>query len=84
MSRALASLRNVRGWGWERFEVSAWDCPRIPASFLPEERLALPPAVFAQEYECEFAESVDTVFTAEMLAPAFSDETVLPLYPEGE
>ena len=67
---------------WERFEVPASQCPRIPESFLEEERLALPPAVYRQEYECAFEETEDTVFTSEMLEPAFSDYSIEPLYPE--
>jgi hypothetical protein len=30
------------GAGWDRYEVPAEECPRIPASFLEEEREALP------------------------------------------
>src|SRR5829696_6533087 len=30
------------GQGWERYEVPASQCPRIPAEFLDEERAALP------------------------------------------
>lgn len=39
---------------WDRFEVSAYDCPRISADFLEEEKRALGSAMFAQEYECKF------------------------------
>jgi hypothetical protein len=33
------------GHGWERYEVSARDCPRISETFLEEERAALPPSI---------------------------------------
>jgi len=70
------------GVGWERYEIAVSEYPRIPASFLEEERLALPAAVYAQEYMCEFAENGVDVFTEEMLAPTFSDYSIEPLYPE--
>src|ERR687890_361181 len=41
-----------QGKGWERYEVPARECPRISASFLKEERRALPSRVYRQEYEC--------------------------------
>jgi hypothetical protein len=46
-----------QGHGWERYEVPAYSCPRIPASFLEEERRALPARVYRQEYECSFEET---------------------------
>jgi phage terminase large subunit-like protein len=45
------------GHGWERYEVPASECPRIPASFLEEEREALPSWVYRQEYGCSFEET---------------------------
>src|SRR5215204_4967537 len=47
----------TQGEGWERYEVPAYSCPRIPASFLEEERRALPARVYRQEYECSFEET---------------------------
>jgi hypothetical protein len=67
------------GVGWERYEVPASECPRIPAEFLQEERAALPSWVYRQEYECSFEETEDQVFTREMVEQAVSGE-VTPLF----
>src|SRR5215207_1982550 len=67
------------GREWERYEVPARKCPRIPASFLEEERDALPSWVYRQEYECSFEETEDQVFTTEMVERAVTSE-VTPLF----
>jgi hypothetical protein len=68
--------------GWERFRVTAQECPRISESFLEEERRALPSWVYRQEYECSFEETEDQVFTTEMIDGAISPE-VTPLFGVG-
>src|SRR5215212_7161052 len=55
---------------WERYEVPARECPRISEEFLEEERSALPPWIYRQEYECSFQETEDQVFTHEMIERA--------------
>ena len=67
---------------WERYEVPARDCPRITATFLVEERAALPLWVYRQEYECSFEETEDQVFTTDMVDAAVSSE-VTPLFGSG-
>jgi hypothetical protein len=67
------------GVGWERYEVPASECPRIPATFLDEEQAALPSWVFRQEYGCSFEETEDQVFTTEMIERAVTPE-VTPLF----
>jgi terminase large subunit-like protein len=67
------------GRGWERYEVTAEECPRISPEFLEEEREALPSWVFRQEYECSFEETEDQVFTTEMVERAVTSE-VTPLF----
>src|SRR5215211_3135153 len=62
------------GRGWERYEVTAGECPRISPEFLEEERKALPSWVYRQEYECSFEETEDQVFTYEMVERAASAE----------
>jgi hypothetical protein len=71
----------TEGQGWERYTVTAEECPRIPAAFLTEEREALGEWWYAQEYECRFMEAVDSVFTSELIQAALSDE-VEPLFGE--
>jgi phage terminase large subunit-like protein len=66
----------------ERYEVPARECPRISEDFLEEERSALPPWVFRQEYECSFEETEDQVFSAEMVERAVTSE-VTPLFGSG-
>jgi hypothetical protein len=67
------------GEGWERYEVPASECPRIAASFLEDERRALPGWVYRQEYECSFEETEDQVFSHELVSAAITDE-VKPLF----
>jgi terminase large subunit-like protein len=67
------------GGTWERYEVPASQCPRISEEFLEEERQALPPFIFRQEYECSFEETEDQVFTTDLIDRAVTDE-VQPLF----
>lgn len=71
------------GSEWERYEVTASDCPRIPLDFLEEERASLPARVFRQEYECSFEEAAGAVFSTEEIEGAFDDESIEPLFGGG-
>jgi hypothetical protein len=62
------------GEGWERYEVPASRCPRIPAEFLEAERSSMPEWWYAQEYGCEFRETEDQLFTHEMIEGARDDD----------
>jgi hypothetical protein len=62
---ALSTPFGKRGWfyhewfgegGWERTRITAYQCPRIPQSFLDEERRALGDSWYSQEYGCEFTD----------------------------
>ena len=64
----------TNGEGWERYEVPASECPRIPPTFLEAERRSMPEWWFAQEYGCEFRETEDQLFTSEMIEGARDDE----------
>jgi hypothetical protein len=70
------------GIGWERYEVSVEDVPRITPEFVAEERRALPRRMFDQEYRCQFVEVEDAVFALEDLQRAITDE-VAPLFEES-
>ncbi len=59
---------------WERFEVPAPECPRIPASFLKEERRALPDKCFRQEYMCEFVQMDGALFDADLIQKAIQND----------
>src|SRR5215217_928796 len=63
----------TRGYGWDRYEVSAYQVPRIPSSFLGEERRSMPRWWYRQEYECSFEETEDQIFTHEMTSAARDD-----------
>ena len=63
----------TNGEGWERYEVPASECPRIPPAFLEAERRSMPEWWFAQEYGCEFRETEDQLFTHEMIEGARDD-----------
>jgi hypothetical protein len=67
------------GTGWERYEVLATACPRIDPDFLEEEKRALAPFWFQQEYQCTFSESGDQLVGYEDAMASISAE-VLPLF----
>jgi hypothetical protein len=67
------------GSAWERYTVTAEECPRIPPEFLEEERRTLGEWWFAQEYECRFMDTLDQVFATGVIHKAITDE-VAPLF----
>ncbi|MEA2511087.1 MAG: hypothetical protein QOJ59_574 [Thermomicrobiales bacterium] len=67
---------------WERHRVTLDDCPRISRAFVEEERRTLPPWVFSREYLGEFADDDLTLFPAELIARAMSDD-VAPFFAEA-
>src|SRR6202007_2145404 len=76
---ALSTPAGKRGWfheswingdGWERISVKGVDCPRITKEFLEEERQALGPMRFSQEYECAFLDSDTSVFSSDLIQQA--------------
>lgn len=70
------------GPAWERYEVPATACPRIPAAFLEEERRSMGPLFFASEYQCAFVETEDQFFAYDDIAAAITPD-VQPLFPGG-
>lgn len=68
------------GPAWDRVRVTADQCPRIPADFLEEERRALGPRWFNQEYHCSFEDAVDAVFSQADIAAAMRPD-VKPMFP---
>jgi hypothetical protein len=67
------------GEDWQRVRVRAAECPRIAPEFLAEERRALPPRYYRMEYECEFTDAVDAIFTADDVRRAL-DNDLQPLF----
>lgn len=80
---AMSTPYGTRGWWyeawqssepWERFEVPAAECPRIPATFLAEERRTLGDWWFKQEYDCTFVEAETQLFTRDEIDRMFTEE----------
>lgn len=80
---ALSTPYGTRGWwydawhsqdSWERYEVAATECPRIPQSFLDEERRVLGDWWFAQEYGCRFQSAQSQPFGRDDVERAFEEE----------
>jgi hypothetical protein len=89
---ALSTPFGARGWwyqewtegaGWERVRITAEQCPRISPPFLEEERRTLPPLWFQSEYECRFVDTVDQVFSTELLLRALKDD-IDPLWADED
>lgn len=79
---ALSTPFGTRGWWydawrsgdpWQRIQITAAQCPRIPAAFLAEERRNLGEWWFRQEYECEFLDAETQAFRAADIDAAFRE-----------
>jgi hypothetical protein len=79
----LSTPFGKRGWffeewhgpgQWERVKITADQCPRIPAAFLAEERLALGERWYRQEYQCSFEDTVGAVFAHADIHAALTDD----------
>ena len=62
------------GDDWLRFKIPASQCPRISAEFLDQERAALGPLLFDQEYCCAFVDNNTSAFSSEMIEAALVDD----------
>jgi hypothetical protein len=62
------------GEDWERVRVTASDCPRIPASFLEQERRTMPQRWYDREYNCLFTDVEGAVFRYDDLVLALSSD----------
>lgn len=63
---------------WKKVKVTAYDCQRIPAEFLAEERLSLGERWYGMEYECKFSDAIAGLFSGADIEAACDDE-VQPL-----
>jgi hypothetical protein len=80
---ALSTPFGNRGWfyeawhspeAWQKWEIPASKCPRIPAAFLEEERRVLGSYWFQQEYECRFLDAQSQLLKKEDVDLMFSQE----------
>jgi hypothetical protein len=62
----------IRGVGWSRIAVKSSECPRIDPAFLEQEREALGPLLYLQEYECAFHDPEGAAFLTELIDRAFT------------
>jgi hypothetical protein len=86
---ALSTPFGKRGWffgewtestnRWQRFKVTADQCPRFDAGFLDDERRSLGDRWYRQEYQCSFEENVDAVFAQGDIDAAMCED-VPPLF----
>jgi hypothetical protein len=65
---------------WNKYSVTAEQCSHIGADFLDEERIALGPIWYRQEYCCEFLDNVNSYFDMDAVRLALEDE-LDPLWP---
>jgi hypothetical protein len=88
---AMSTPAGKRGWWyqewtgagpWQRVEIHADACPRIPAAFLQEERDTLPQWVYEQEYCGVFHDPEGSAFSYDAIAAAFG-QSVPPLWEVG-
>ena len=81
---ALSTPFGTRGWWyeawinqeepWERYRITAEECPRISPDFLAEERRNVGEWWFTQEYLCEFLDAQSQAFRREDIEEMFSEE----------
>lgn len=64
---------------WQKVKIPASRCPRITPEFLEQERRSIGEWWFQQEYECEFRQATDSVFSYDDVVGALSDD-VAPLF----
>ncbi len=59
---------------WERIQILGREVPRITPEFLDEERRALGPMIFSQEYEGQFIDGEASAFSSELIELALSND----------
>jgi hypothetical protein len=67
------------GGDWERVEIPATMCPRINPTFLKEQRRRMPAFRYQSEYECAFTETLDQMYSYEIVQRAFEND-LTPLF----
>jgi hypothetical protein len=89
---ALSTPYGRKGWFykawsdeevWHKVKVTADMVPALKPKFLEEERMILGEAWYAQEYECVFNDTLESVFSARDIFNAFTNSDVKPMFPES-
>jgi hypothetical protein len=78
-SRGFFHKEWTEGDGWQRFKVTATECPRIADTWLEKEKARIGSWWFSQEYECSFNDNVDQIFSTADINAAV-DENIEPLW----
>ena len=60
---------------FERYSITAKQCPRITPEFLADEKRSLNSLVYLQEYFCKFAGVMSQAFSKEEIAEAFNTDS---------
>jgi hypothetical protein len=68
---------------WQRWRITAHECPRITPAFLAEERQAMGERWFNQEYLCSFEDDTGAVFDYASIHAAL-DTHVAPLFASAQ
>jgi hypothetical protein len=66
------------GAAWHRESITAYQVPRISAEYLADERREIGDWWFAQEYECQFVDEMDQLFSTASIQAAITAD-VQPL-----
>lgn len=70
------------GDAWSRTRVPWYECPRISPDFIEAERQELGEYWIKQEYECEFIQTMDQIFSYDLVMEAL-DDSIPPLFING-
>lgn len=62
------------GDDWEKIALKATENPRMDPAFLEQERRILGPRWFSQEYLCEFCDTLDQIFSGDVIDRAFDSD----------
>lgn len=68
---------------WDRFSVTIHDCPRVTPEWIATEKASTPAHRWAAEFECQFTDTSDALFSFDLVNDAFTDD-VEPLFTQSE
>ena len=68
---------------WDRFSITIHENPRVTREWIEAERAQTPSHRWAAEFECQFTDTQDALFSYDLIQSAFSDD-VKPLFTAAE
>lgn len=63
----------TNGENWERFTITAENCPRITSEFLVSEKKSMPEFLYLREYFCQFTDSDLQIFPSDLVQAAIDN-----------